>query len=177
MRRLRYGPTIAVVVLVAVFGALSPDVGIRADDPDAELWSYNITEEGVRQVPMPAGLHYCRLRANYPSEGLEDSAFMTATAWLVDENHGRWTRFDWTVGDQRPNPVYIHAGNAESYDTASDDGKADLAYRLAGLNRFPGRFYLVDSSPRLMISLSWAFRQSEIEWAFQCVEVHWPEHW
>lgn len=166
----------ALLIVVFATGTMFAGDKIRAENPDEGPWIYSFTskDEGSLRFDMPAGLHFCRFRVDYPSEGLTGGTFIEATAWLVDEDYGQVERFDWSTDDQQPNPIYI-VGISPPLDTASDAQKSEFARNLRQQNWKSWRMVLADPTPRLEVSLSRLFRHYELAWTFQCAEALWPD--
>ena len=170
MRHLPILP-IALALALTISIAVAEQPGESEDEPD--YWSFHRTgtAEDSLHLDMPVGDHICRFESWYdPPEESWPYRYFEAKAWLFDEEHDYVVSFDIDRG-RDVKTVSIR-------QVTEQGGTAD-AEQVNTWNRYvrDAETFLLDTSPRLEISLSRGFRHREFRWAFTCTEIRWPAAW
>ena len=164
--------TLTLALIAAAAGLLLwGGLGVAQGDGQVEISRTN-TKEGAFRIDLPVGDYACRFISNYDSaeDGLP-SGYIDATAWLKDENEDRWSEFSLdTVKFVKVVPPRPPVGSGDLEEWAEQ-----LREAFASLSLWGTQITITDSTPRIEIDLSRAFRRNALRWTFQCVEFGWPE--
>ena len=160
------------LVLIAV-AAIGIDRGF-AQESDEGPYTYtkSSTQEGFFRPILPIGEYACRFFTNYEAgdESLP-SGYMEASAYMLDEHEDEYSSFE-SSGEQDVKFVSVIERPSA---TADQDELWEFRNALANFWSFSSRVVISDTTPKVEISLSRAFRQRGLRWTFQCVDFEWPE--
>ena len=146
-----------------------------AQEPEEEgPYSYTRsgTGEGFFRFDLPAGEHACRFFTNYDQVDSFPATYMTAHAYMLDENTGQYSSFESDgIDDQDIKFVLVEGQANEGADEAGLRAARNL---FTNLFSWSTRAVISDKTPRIEISLSRAFRSRGLRWTFQCIGFAWP---